>query len=142
MSEPKRVKITGGLFRGKVPDGAVYVGRAQPGLKQSPFANPWCIKTTASLSWKQQQQCLSFGPGEYVVRHHRDMDRIAGGFGTREAATQAAVNMFRVHMDERPDLRAAAVEQLRGKDLACWCKPDEACHADVLLEIANGGDLS
>jgi hypothetical protein len=27
---------------------------------------------------------------------------------------------------------------LRGKDLACWCRLDEPCHADVLLEIANG----
>lgn len=27
--------------------------------------------------------------------------------------------------------------ELRGKDLACWCQPDQPCHADVLLEIAN-----
>ena len=27
---------------------------------------------------------------------------------------------------------------LRGKNLACWCKPAEPCHADVLLELANG----
>lgn len=27
---------------------------------------------------------------------------------------------------------------LRGKDLACWCPLSEPCHADVLLEIANG----
>jgi hypothetical protein len=26
---------------------------------------------------------------------------------------------------------------LRGKNLCCWCKPGEPCHADVLLEIAN-----
>jgi hypothetical protein len=26
---------------------------------------------------------------------------------------------------------------LRGKNLACWCKPGEACHADVLLALAN-----
>lgn len=26
---------------------------------------------------------------------------------------------------------------LKGKDLACWCKPGEYCHADVLLELAN-----
>ena len=26
---------------------------------------------------------------------------------------------------------------LRGKDLACWCAPDQPCHADVLLRIAN-----
>jgi len=27
---------------------------------------------------------------------------------------------------------------LRGKNLACWCALDAPCHADVLLEIANG----
>ena len=26
---------------------------------------------------------------------------------------------------------------LRGKNLACWCKPGTPCHADVLLELAN-----
>lgn len=31
----------------------------------------------------------------------------------------------------------AAKKELRGKDLACWCKEGTACHADVLLEIAN-----
>ncbi len=30
------------------------------------------------------------------------------------------------------------LEELCGKDLACWCRLDgEACHADVLLELAN-----
>lgn len=29
------------------------------------------------------------------------------------------------------------LEELRGKNLACWCKPFAPCHADVLLEIAN-----
>ncbi len=29
---------------------------------------------------------------------------------------------------------------LKGKDLACWCKPGEPCHGDVLLEIANNDD--
>jgi hypothetical protein len=26
---------------------------------------------------------------------------------------------------------------LRGKNLACWCKLDAPCHCDVLLELAN-----
>lgn len=26
---------------------------------------------------------------------------------------------------------------LRGKDLACWCKEDAPCHAEILLELAN-----
>jgi hypothetical protein len=29
-----------------------------------------------------------------------------------------------------------ACEELRGKDLVCWCAP-RACHADVLLEVSN-----
>lgn len=27
--------------------------------------------------------------------------------------------------------------ELRGKNLACWCRLDQPCHADVLLELAN-----
>ena len=27
---------------------------------------------------------------------------------------------------------------LRGHDLGCWCPLSDACHADVLLQIANG----
>ncbi len=32
--------MSGDLFHGRVPDGAVYVGRAAPGLPASPYANP------------------------------------------------------------------------------------------------------
>jgi len=28
-------------------------------------------------------------------------------------------------------------DELAGKDLACWCRLDQPCHADVLLAIAN-----
>lgn len=30
-----------------------------------------------------------------------------------------------------------AVADLRGHNLACWCKPGDACHCDVLLDLAN-----
>lgn len=29
------------------------------------------------------------------------------------------------------------IEELRGKDLACFCPLDQPCHADILLELAN-----
>ncbi|RVQ01982.1 DUF4326 domain-containing protein [Sinorhizobium meliloti] len=32
---------------------------------------------------------------------------------------------------------AENVDELRGKNLACWCKPGAPCHADVLIEVAN-----
>ncbi|MBI3962585.1 MAG: DUF4326 domain-containing protein [Deinococcus sp.] len=33
--------------------------------------------------------------------------------------------------------RWLALPELRGRDLACWCKISEPCHADVLLELVN-----
>ena len=51
---------------------------------------------------------------------------------TRRAAASAAVALFRAYADELGD-----VTDLRGKNLACVCAPDEPCHADVLLELAN-----
>lgn len=31
------------------------------------------------------------------------------------------------------------IKDLKGKNLACWCRKDAPCHADVLLKIAKGG---
>ena len=33
------------------------------------------------------------------------------------------------------DIRSA----LKGHNLACWCAPGTPCHADALIELANGG---
>jgi hypothetical protein len=48
-----------------------------------------------------------------------------------------AIDCFREYL-KRPEITAALnVAELRGKNLACWCKLDAPCHADVLLELAN-----
>ena len=31
--------------------------------------------------------------------------------------------------------------ELCGKDLMCWCALDQACHADVLIEVANAPEV-
>lgn len=51
-----------------------------------------------------------------------------------------AVECFRELMamqGERPAAIRERLPILRGKNLACFCKLDEPCHADVLLELAN-----
>ncbi|MGV9536585.1 DUF4326 domain-containing protein [Streptosporangium sandarakinum] len=40
----RRVRVTGDLYHGQVPDGAVYIGRAAPGLPASPYANPFSVR--------------------------------------------------------------------------------------------------
>lgn len=37
-----------------------------------------------------------------------------------------------------PPSRDEIRSELRGHNLACWCKPGTPCHADVLIELANG----
>ena len=37
-----------------------------------------------------------------------------------------------------PPSRAEIEAELKGHNLACWCRPGTPCHADVLIEIANG----
>lgn len=57
-------------------------------------------------------------------------------FSTESAARCSAVRLF------REALTCEAIEQarsqLRGRDLACFCSLTQPCHADVLLEVANG----
>lgn len=38
---------------------------------------------------------------------------------------------------ELSQLSANHFDVMRGKNLACWCKLNERCHADVLLRLAN-----
>ena len=51
------------------------------------------------------------------------------------AAVQSSIECYRQFLT--PEMIAAARAELRGKDLACWCKEGDPCHADVLLEVAN-----
>lgn len=58
--------------------------------------------------------------------------------GTRAAPThEAAVVLFRDYLARWPEMVEAARHELKGKTLVCWCRPDQPCHADVLLEVAN-----
>jgi hypothetical protein len=58
---------------------------------------------------------LDLGRAEAVRRYREDL------FAGRLAVTVADVR-----------------RELRGRDLACYCPLDGPCHADVLLEVANG----
>jgi hypothetical protein len=48
------------------------------------------------------------------------------------------VDMYRDWRSDSPDWVNEVRTELGGKSLACFCPLDQPCHADVLLEIANG----
>jgi hypothetical protein len=57
---------------------------------------------------------------------------VIGKDGTRTEV----IGKYRDWLGRHPALVAQARQELVGKILGCWCAP-QACHADVLAEIAN-----
>ncbi len=46
-----------------------------------------------------------------------------------------AIEKFKEHLGDNPELVEMAKRELTSFDLCCTCKPDEACHGDVWIEI-------
>jgi hypothetical protein len=53
----------------------------------------------------------------------------------RDGDRAAVIAKHRAWLCDQPHLMAALPE-LRGRDLVCWCAP-AACHGDTLMEFAN-----
>jgi hypothetical protein len=49
---------------------------------------------------------------------------------------EAVINLFRQYAIAKLKIEPHWLDELRGKDLVCWCSP-KPCHADILLELAN-----
>lgn len=119
---PDGVQVQGDLFHGRIPDGAVYVGRPAPGFKRSPWANPF-------------KKGRPVGPTVQIdgrtLTHRRSLWSIP-------ADDAQAVDWFRDLLVQHYELLVPRLRHdLRGRDLACWCKVGQPCHRDVLLAVAN-----
>ena len=53
----------------------------------------------------------------------------------RDGSRAEVVAKYRAWIVTQPALMNA-LEELRGRDLVCWCAP-LACHGDVLIDLAN-----
>jgi len=106
---PKRIqrKRTKGW---KMPPNTVYVGRP------TKWGNPYPISRLLSRDGAIVLFELLFG-----IEPSEPLDNRQKFFRSRGEKYPVA------------DVR----RELRGKNLACWCREDQLCHADVLLEIAN-----
>jgi hypothetical protein len=124
VSTPRRIqrKRTAGW---RMPEDAVYVGR--PGLWGNPF---WVVEKDHGV----QLSLTLFGD---MARGYWDPSPLAAFSDdeVRDLYDKRAAWLKRVGSHPRD-----AAHLLRGHDLACWCPLDQPCHADVLLEIANGGN--
>jgi hypothetical protein len=109
------------------PEGAVVVSRPSMWgnrFKAMPTADGWSVfYVDRGLEWW--------------------VERV--GIVSRSAAVDEAIRLYRLSIyrwaeDEYDnDPTVVLPPLLGGRDLACWCPLDQPCHADVLLELANGG---
>jgi hypothetical protein len=113
---------------------------------------PVRIQLRRIKGWRIPENTVSVtrGPGRIWGNPFTVAAAIAVGGCPAADAQQFVVDCFgnwlrgdRQHwMGNESDAAAALIltrlPELRGKNLACWCKPGAPCHADVLLEIANG----
>lgn len=103
----------------RMAEGAVYVGRP------TMWGNPYRVVRDRG--------------GWNVTASPRNDLRMLARPVTRRLATIYAVAQYMALFDD-PARASDARRWLRGRDLVCWCRPDEPCHADVLLMLANGGE--
>jgi len=116
---------------------------------------PNTVKVDRSTAWGNPYTFKPYLPahdatGEPIEHMNAANERAAIKRAKRRAA-ECSVDAFRRSIETEDILDVAAertgdhwtmtswLRPLRGKNLACWCKPGEPCHADVLLEIANTG---
>lgn len=118
----------------RLPPGAVIVSRP------SRWGNPFKV---GSDGVGFSGPMLGEGAGYYNAADPRFCDVSLGALTAAQAVTlyrddlTASIEEGGADYDELRQALAA----LRGHDLACWCPLDQPCHADVLLEIANGPSL-
>lgn len=58
-------------------------------------------------------------------------------FMRNESQREEVIRKYKEWIKTQPEL-LAALPELKGKVLACWCAP-KSCHADILAELANYG---
>lgn len=112
---PKRIqrKRTKGW---KMPENTIYVGR---GTK---WGNP--MKVIGKKVFVQRFHSKTWVPFDNIV--HDNVKKFAITW------YQKFMNSNSKKHPKKYDL-----SELKGKNLACFCKEGEPCHADVLIELAN-----
>jgi len=78
------------------------------------------------------------GGGEPIILVGRGT-KYGNPFLVKDHGRDGALRLYREYLRQHPELIELVRRELAGKSLACWCRVNEPCHGDVLLEIAAGG---
>lgn len=111
-----------------MPENAIYVGRTSG---HSTWSNPFKVGGYFKIGDSDPRAFLRMA----WMQTFRDPPE--AGF-TRIVDNKMAVDWFWLLCKGwTPAMLERCRNELGGHDLACWCRLDQPCHADVLLELAN-----
>lgn len=96
----------------KLPKNAVFVAR--PTKWGSPYK---VVETETEAEAKAADDARVMTRGKALALYERDLKK---------------------KLKDDPDF----LKPLRGKDLACYCRPDQNCHAEILLRYANSESVN
>lgn len=136
MSAPHRVQLrrTKGWRK---PENTIVVARpsrwGNPYLVGQVVVDPVNSLNPIAACWQHSSRTYGDLP-RYVIKQAIDGSEYAQHWYVIDDRVKAVELYQRLIVFEQWDLSS-----LRGHNLACWCPLDQPCHADVLLELANGG---
>jgi hypothetical protein len=133
----------------------VYVGRGtvwgnpyrlgtHAGLARVPAADletPWEYEGRVSADGADHEMCWPSGMVTHHTVRYMTRDEIVQTHRSALLAPRPGLALVYRHRGKTHRLTEVTVdlvrERLAGRDLSCWCKPNESCHADILLWVAN-----
>lgn len=89
--------------------------------------------------WLEDPQHVYIGRNVVYVAGARQHE-FANGFAVKKYGRDECMRRYEAWLVEaiKDDEVRAKFETLRNKTLGCWCKADEACHADVIIRLFDG----
>lgn len=116
------------------PDTARGTARASSTVPLGRKAEPQRVQRRRVKGWRMPAGAVYVGRGSKWGNRHTVRQ-----CGSPTAAVARYLEDLQHELADAGWL-VAAVAQLRGRHLACWCPLDAPCHADVLLELVNSSD--
>ena len=86
------------------------------------------IKRERTRGWRMPTNAV------YVGRPPRGKSKDGKLFDVKEYGREEAIELYEAWLEDRIREDPHFLDELKGKDLACWCKLDQPCHADILIK--------
>lgn len=100
--------------------------------------DPKRIQMRRSAGWRKPPEAIYVGRPTIWGNPWVVGGKAHGALGPQEAKAKYEQALTRGELKDRQgNALIDRIHELAGRDLACWCAPGQACHADVLLHYAN-----